>query len=155
MNDDFLTQFRKSPSHEFSAALYERINAPMITQKKFPLKRFTFATAVALALVAALTFSPSARARLLYLFKVIGGVTYEQTDDAGSPSTPVPESQITIVPEDYLSLDEARGKVPFEIHLPTWVPEGSTMIDTVRISYFGPKYTPVEIKWTDRKSTRL
>jgi hypothetical protein len=148
MNDDFLTRFRKSPSREFSAALYERIKTPMITQKKFPLRRFTFAAALVLALFVALTFSPSARARLLYIFKVIGGVTYEQEDDAGSPGTPLPESQVTIVPEDYLSLEEARGKVPFEIHLPTWLPDGSTMIDTVRISYFGPRYTPVEIKWT-------
>jgi hypothetical protein len=144
MNDDFLTRFRTAPRREFSAALYERINTPMATQLRFSRKRFTFAVAICLALVAALLISPSARAALQYIVREIGGVTYLEED---VPSTPLPESQVTIVPDETLTLSEAQGKLPYEINLPTWAPEGFTMGTTVRVSYFGEKYTPVYITW--------
>jgi hypothetical protein len=144
MNDDFLTRFRKSPRREFSAALYERINTPMNTQRKFTFKHLTFVAAAVLALFAALLFSPSARAALQYLFRDIGGITYEQEV---APSTPVPESQVTIVPQETMLLAKAQEKLPYEIHLPAWVPDGFTMAPSVRISYFGERFTPVEITW--------
>jgi hypothetical protein len=148
MNDDFLTRFRKAPRREFAADLYERINIPMNQPRKFTLKRFSVAVAVCLALATALVFSPSVRAVWTYISREIGGVTYLEEDPAAGPTvTPLPESAVTTVPEDRLTLSEAREKVPFEIHLPTWVPEGFTMSSSVRISYFGDKYTPVEIIW--------
>lgn len=143
MNDDFLTRFRKPPRRDFAAALYERINRPMNTHRKFPLRRFTFAAAICLALGAALFFSPAARAALEYIVREIGGVTYLEPEVA---STPLPESQVTIVPEETLSLDQAREKLPFEISLPAWAPEGYTMGTSVRISYFN-QYTPATITW--------
>lgn len=144
MNDDFLTRFRKAPRREFSAALYERINIPMNTQRKFTFNHLTFAAAVCLALLAALFASPKARAAFQYLFRNIGGITYEQEV---VPSTPVPESQVTIVPQETVSIEEAQQILPFEIHLPSWVPDGFTRTPSVRISHFGEKFTPVEITW--------
>jgi hypothetical protein len=149
MNDDFLTRFRSTPRREFAAALYQRINIPMNMQRKFALKRLSFAAAICIALAAALAFSPNARAALTYLFREIGGITYVEEDiSAGKLPPPLPESAITIVPEDIIPLSEAREKVPFEINLPTWVPEGFSMSATVRISYFGNHYTPVQITWS-------
>jgi hypothetical protein len=146
MNDEFLTRFRKSPPQEFSEALYERIMTEMNTQRNFKLRRMTFAAAICIALIAALVFSPSARAAFNSLVRQIGGMTFIGPDETVT-QTPIPESEITIVPEEILPLDEARAKVPFDISLPTWVPEGFMMATSVRISYFGTKYTPVEITW--------
>ena len=149
MNDDFFTKFRKTPRREFAAALYERINIPMREQRNFTWKRLTFAAALCLALAAALAFSPIARAAFTYIFREIGGVTYLEEDPAAGPTaTPLPESAITIVPEDVLPLSEAREKVSFEISLPTWAPEGFIMGTSVRISYFPGRYTPVNITWS-------
>jgi len=144
MNDEFLTRFRTTPRREFSAALYERINTPMVTQRKFPLKRFTFAAAICLALAAAVLMTPSARAALQYFVRDIGGVTYLEEQ---VPSTPLPESQVTIVPDRIMTLSEAQEKLPFEISLPTWAPEGFTMGTFVRVTDFSDKYTPVYITW--------
>jgi hypothetical protein len=149
MNDDFLTNYRKTPRREFVAALYERINISMKEQRKFTWKRLTFAAALCLALAAALAFSPNVRAAFTYIFREIGGVTYlEEEPVAGMTVTPLPESAITIVPEDILPLSEARERVSFEISLPTWAPEGFVMGTSVRISYFPDRYTPVYITWS-------
>ena len=146
MNDDFLTRFRKPPPQEFSEALYERIRTEMKPQRHFNVRRMTFAVALGLALIAAFAFSPSARAAFNSLVKQIGGVTFIGPDETAD-QTPLPESQVTIVPGDRLPLEQAREKVPFEISLPTWAPEGFTMGTSVWISYFGQNYTPVEITW--------
>lgn len=147
MNDDFLTRFRKPPRREFSEALYERITSDMNTQRNFKFRRLTFAAALGLALVAALAFSPAAQAAIGGLVRQIGGVTFFGPGETEANATPVPESQITIVPQERLSLTDAQAKLPYTISLPTWIPDGLTMSGTVRISYFGGRYTPVEITW--------
>jgi hypothetical protein len=149
MNEDFLTNFQKSPRREFAAALYKRINIPMKTKSNLTFRRIIFAAAICVTLLVAFAFSPVARAAWTYIFREIGGVTYLEEDPAAGPTaTPLPESAITIVPEDVLPLDEARTRVPFEISLPTWAPEGFVMGTSVRISYFGNQYTPVYITWS-------
>jgi hypothetical protein len=148
MNDDFLTRFRKPPPREFTEALYERISTEMNSQRNFNLRRITFAAALCLALIAALAFSPAAQAAFNKVVRQIGGVTFLGPDEMEAKQTPIPESQITIVPEERLPLSEAQAKLPYAISLPTWVPEGFTMATSVRISYFGTKYTPVEITWS-------
>ena len=147
MNDDFLTRFRKPPPREFSEALYERISTEMNTQRHFNIRRITFAAALGLAIIAAFVFSPAAQAAISRVIREIDGVTFIGPDEAEANQPPIPESQITLVPEERLPLSEARQRVPFDISLPTWVPDGFTMSTTVRISYFGTKYTPVEIMW--------
>lgn len=148
MNDDFLYKFHKSPRRVFAAALYERINFPMKEQSKYTWKRLTFAAALSLAVAAALLFSPNARAALTYIFLEIGGVTYIEDDPAaGGTATPLPESAVTTVPSEMLPLAEAREKFPFEISLPTWVPDGYEMTPSVRLLYFPEDLTFVEISW--------
>lgn len=146
MNDDFLTRYRKPPPREFSEALYERISTEMKTQRMLNVRRIMFA-ALCLALIAAFAFSPAARAALSRVVREIGGITFLGPDEAEANATPVPESQVTIVPEERLPLSEAQAKLPYPVSLPAWVPDGFTMAPSVRISYFGTKYTPVEITW--------
>jgi hypothetical protein len=135
MNDDFLTNFRKPPPREFAAALYERINAPMNTRRTFALRKVTFAAALCVALLAAVVFSPAARAAVATLVRQIGGITYVGSEETTSRPTSGSGEEY-IVPEETLSLTEAQAKVPFEFHLPEWTPEGYTMVSTVRVAYF-------------------
>jgi hypothetical protein len=146
MNEDFLTNFRKTPRREFAAALYKRINIPMKTQSTILLRRVTFSAAIGLALIAALAFSPAAQAALSYLMREIGGITYIQPDEASSEATPVP-GQETTIREESMSLAEAQEVLPFAFSLPTWVPDGFVMGPSVTVSYFSENYTPARISW--------
>ena len=147
MNDDFFTRYRKSPSREFSEALYKRINVQMTTKRIPPLRRLTFAVAVCMALIAALAFSPSARAAFNGLIVEIGGMLFFEPDETASQATPLPESQVTIVPEETVPLAEAQEKLPYSISLPTRVPDGFTMGAAVRIAHFPGAGPQVTITW--------
>src|ERR1041384_5708564 len=104
MNDDFLTRFRKSPPREFSEALYERISTEMKTQQRFNFRRITLAAGLCLANRAALAFSPAAQAAVSRVIREIAGITFVGPDESEANATPVPESQITLVPEERLTL---------------------------------------------------
>ena len=147
MNDDFLTRYRKSPPRGFSEALYKRINVPMNMKRTPPLRRFSFAAALGLALIAALAFSPSARAAFNGLIVEIGEMVFFEPDETASQATPLPESQVTIVPEETLPLAEAQAKLPYSVSLPAWVPDGFKMGSVVRISYFPGAGPQVTITW--------
>lgn len=147
MSDDFLTRFRKPPRRGFSEALYERINIPMNAQRKFPFRRLTFAASLCIALVAALAFSPRVRAAFNDLVIEIGGMTFFESDESESHATPLPESMITIVPEEILPLAEAQARLPYTISLPTWVPDGLKMSGSVRISYFPGGPPQAQLTW--------
>ena len=138
MNDDFLTRSRKPPPREFAAELYQRINAPMNTRRHFVFRRLTLAAALCAALMAAFAFSPAARAALDSMFRQVGDVTYIGPE-VNEPH--LSEDQVTLVPEERLPLKQARTRVPFDILLPAWMPEGYIMSQTVRISYFPYKPT--------------
>jgi hypothetical protein len=147
MNEEFLRRYRKSPSREFSDALYKRISVQMNTKRTPPLRRLTFAAALCMALIAALAFSPSARAAFNGLIVEIGQMVFFEPEETASQATPLPESQVTIVPQETLPLAEAQARLPYSISLPTWTPDGFKMGTAVRISYF-PGATPqVTITW--------
>ena len=147
MNDDFLTRYRKHPPRGFSEALYKRINVPMNTKRTPVLRRLTFVAALCMALIAALAFSPSARAAFNGFVVEIGEMIFFEPGETASQATPLPESQITLVPEEILPLAEAQAKLPYSISLPTWVPDGFKMSSSARILYF-PKITQAIITWT-------
>jgi len=145
MNDDFLTRYRKSPPREFSEALYKRINVPMNIKRTSSLRRLTFAAALCMALIAALAISPNVRAAFNGLIVEIGGMIFFESEEPETLTTPLPESQITLVPEEILPLAEAQAKLPYTISLPTWIPDGFKMSTSVRISYFpgGPPHASI------------
>jgi hypothetical protein len=144
MNDDFLTRHRKSPPREFSEALYQRINLQMNAKRTPSLRWFPVAAALCIALLLALATSPSARAAISGLIVHIGGMILFEQDETASQATALPESQVTIVPQEILSLENAQAKLPYSIKLPAWVPDGFAMGSSVRIDYFpgaGPQVT--------------
>src|SRR5215212_736923 len=144
MNDDFLTRFRKPPPPEFSAALYERIMTQMNTRHYFTFRRMTFATALCLALVAALAFSPRVRAALEFFVREIGGITYLEPDESAGPaSQPGDSNEQVTVSWETLSLEEARAKLPYSFNLPAWVPAGFSTSGYAQITYFSEGYSPV------------
>lgn len=147
MNDDFLTRYRTSPPRGFSEALYKRINAPMNIPGSVRFRRLTFAAALCAALIAALAFSPSARAAFNGLIVEIGGMIFFEPDESPSQGTPLPESQVTLVPEEILPLAEAQAKLPYAIRLPTWAPDGFKRGTAARISYFPGAAPQVTITW--------
>jgi hypothetical protein len=147
MNDDFLTRYRKPPSREFSEALYKRINVPMKVKRTPKFRRMTFAAALCMALVAALAFSPGARAAFNGLIVQIGEMVFFEPDQTASQAAPLPESQVTLVPEERLPLEEAQAKLPYSIQLPTWVPDGFQMGTAVRIAYFPGAGPQVTLTW--------
>lgn len=147
MNDDFLTRYRKSPRREFGEALYKRINVQVNTKRVPFVRRLTIAAALGMALVAALAFSPRAGAAVNGLIVKIGEMIFWEPDETASQATPLPESQITLVPEEILPMSEAQAKLSFSISLPTWVPEGFVMGHSVRIAYF-PNITQAIITWS-------
>ena len=147
MNDDFLTRYRKSPSREFSEALYKRIDVPMNLKRTPALRRLTFAAGLCMALVASVAFSPSARAAFNGLIVQIDEMVFFEPDETASQATPLPESQVTLVPEERLPLDEAQAKLPYSIHLPSWVPDGFQMGAAVRIAYFPGAGPQVTVTW--------
>jgi hypothetical protein len=141
MNDDFLTRFTKPPRPEFAAELYRRINPPATARPSFAVRAALAASALCAVLALTLLVSPAARAAVLSLIRDIGGVSFQETSDyPGS-------DDISTVPEEILSLEDAQAKLSFSISLPTWVPEGFTRESDVRITRFSDDYTPVTITW--------
>jgi hypothetical protein len=147
MNEDFLTRYRKPPPREFREALYKRINVPMNTRNVFRFRRLSFAAALSAALIAALAFSPSARAAFNGLIVEIGGMIFFESQESAE-ATPLLESQVTVVPQEVLPLAKAQAKLPYTISLPAWVPDGFTMGDSVRVAHFpGADAPQVTITW--------
>ena len=102
MNDDFLTRFRKAPPQEFSETLYERIGTEMNTQRKFNIRRITLPRPYAWRSLPRSRFLPLPKLQLNSVVQEIGGVTFFGPDETEANQTPVPESQITLVPEEAL-----------------------------------------------------
>lgn len=111
------------------------------------LRWLTLATALCTALVAALAFSPSARAAFNGLIVQIGEMVLLEPDETTSQATPLPESQVTIVPHETLPLEEAQARLPYSISLPAWVPDGFKMGTVAQIAYFPGAGPQVTITW--------
>lgn len=82
-----------------------------------------------LALAAVILLTPATQAELMKLLDTIGGITFQVTDEYPGGDGPV-----TIIPTQYISLDEALEKYPFD--LPTWTPEGFTLNQEVGLTFW-------------------
>jgi hypothetical protein len=100
-----------------------------------------------MALIAAFVVSPPARAAFSGLIVKIGEMLLVEPDETASQATPLPESQVTIVPQETLSLAEAQANLPYSISLPAWVPDGFKMGSLARIDYFPGAGPQVTITW--------
>jgi hypothetical protein len=131
MNDDFLTQFRKSPRREFTTELYQRINKPMTKQSVFNsalLRRTALAfSALAFLLTITLLLSPSARAFVGEQIRQFGGITVKPINQSGAvapqPTEPAPAE---ITAESVKNAAEASELAGFTVLTPGYLPEGYT-----------------------------
>ena len=147
MNDKFLKDYRTLPRPEFIQNMRRRFD--IREEKDMHEQRFRFssiglgAVALLLVLVLVLAVSPAARAQVEAWVGVVGGVLFTATGDyPGDDGSPV----ITI-PSDEMTLEEARGILPFPIDLPAWVPDGFVLEETVIVPRFDDGVGRVYLNW--------
>jgi hypothetical protein len=132
MNDNFLNQFRQSPRREFASELYQRINKPMSPKSAFNpllLRRTALAFgAIALLLMAALLFSPSARAFAGEQLRQIGAFLFNPVESGvaiepgeAQPTVPAPAE---ITAEFVKNAAEASNLAGFTVLTPAYLPDG-------------------------------
>jgi hypothetical protein len=92
-------------------------------------------------------FSPSARAAFNGWIVQIGEMVFFEPDETTSQAAPLPESQVTIVPRETLSLEQAQARLPYTIHLPSWTPDGFKMGSVAWIDHFPGAGPQVTITW--------
>ena len=135
MNDDFLTQFRKSPRREFTTELYQRINKPMTKQSAFntTLLRRTALVFGALAILLTITLlvSPSARAFAGDQIRQFGAIFLSPIDSGESESSaaapqPTVAAPPEITAESVKNAAEASELAGFTVLTPGYLPEGYT-----------------------------
>ncbi len=130
MNDEFLTQFYEAPRAEFAEALYQRIEQqPQSYFARVMRQRLTLRNA---AIVFALVFLAAA---CVYAvtdrgWRKVGGiwVDVERTQKVQFVPPPTVTEQPEVQPTgpECLTVEEAKAKLRFEVHVPTWAPEGFT-----------------------------
>lgn len=138
MKDQKLHTFRRAPDDIYADNLYQRLTilpqaktAPPQLPKsgRYQRRRLAWAFAMLLAGFLVMAIVPGVRARFEDVIKKVGSLTIFMTEDYPGKYEP------RIVPDDIMTLEEARGQVDFEFNLPAWVPEGLTIQDNeVRVS---------------------
>jgi len=147
MKDKYLHTFRREPNEEFTDRLYQQMMALSPAEINLrPASRLSRQTKLAwvlaslLFMLSIMAMIPAARARFEEIVQQIGGLTVLMTDV-------YPDSRdANIVPNDIMTLAEARTRTELKFDLPTWVPEGLTMRDEVVVSNIMPRIT---ITWVD------
>ncbi len=137
MNDNhFLTQLRKSPSKEFAADLYKRINKPMpkqTTTNFFSMRRAAFAiSALALIIFVTLLASPSVRAFAGEQIRQFGAIflTTEESSIPASGAETLAQPQPTIAAPPEITAEfvknaaEASEIAGFDVLAPAYLPDG-------------------------------
>ncbi len=137
MNDDFLNGFRRPPSPQFAARLYERISPPMSTLPQRSARRRAWLTAggALAALLFGILLFPSARAFAGGIIQQIGAYGFT-VDPSLVPPTHKP-SPINIVQSQTSVEMQVTGKVPnaqdtagagklagFTVLAPSYLPAG-------------------------------
>ncbi len=174
MNDEFLTRFQKTPRAEFADALYKRISREMQPRVPWTLaKKLTFRNAVIvfafLFFIAACVYAVSEKR-----WNKVGDIWVEVQKTYKVDFTPpseVSEEPQPIPEPECLSVEEARKILRFELHVPTWAPEGFTfenrMCGVDRTSDFAGLYwkgadkysgigiTLQNLKWNDGLKDRI
>ena len=171
MNDRFLHQFRKAPPRRLVEGLYGRISQlpgsipePRVQTlpsgrtatrmgwmfgplriPKLPAKfQASGIVAICLVLTIVAVTSPTIRAQFAEVVRTISGLTIKQTEVYPGDA----DKDITIIPEQTLSLDEARETVSFAFGLPTWVPEGF-VLQKEAVLFAEEPFLRLSLKWVD------
>ena len=146
MNDKFLRSYRIAPRLAFAQDMRKRleIDREKTLRVRTLLLRPVAIGAITLLLVLTLTLvvSPAARAQVQDWVGQVGGVLFTATGDYPGGDEPV-----TIAPSEKMSLEDASAILPFTIDLPTWVPEGYVLEETVTFVHFEDGVERIFIQW--------
>lgn len=140
MIEDRLNRFRKPPRPAFAAALQERLHAmktPTPQPRRAPrLAPYVLGGLGALAL--ALALSPAAQAAVQQAIQTIGGMTFITAPVSPSANQPAAaEEEVASVPSETLGLEAAQARLPYELRLPAWTPDGYVWDGQVVVEDFG------------------
>ena len=130
MDDKFLYQNRPAVRPGFGETLYSRIsNLPLQKGKSGNTLRFTlrFAVVSVILFTGLFAFSQPVRASVLDWIKQIAGFEVQETNTVSS------ESSITIKPTASGSMDDMLNDLPYEIAMPSYVPDGFNFKDKVDV----------------------
>lgn len=130
MNENYLKQFKKSPSSEF----VEKVQARLEKKERMgTIKRYSILSALTLIFMFGLlmTFSSTVRAEVLRTIEEIAGLQFDITS-----KYPGTGREITI-PSEYLSLEEAQSRFPSPIMLPIYLPQEFRQPAKLALSDFG------------------
>jgi hypothetical protein len=136
-----LLSLRQDPSPAHVARLCAIPTRPKQRRSQVPWWAWGLA-AVTVLLTVLVSASPPLRAAIANLQETIGDVYLAITDR--SPDT----SDATIVEPELMSLEAARAAVPFDVDLPTQVPDGWLMGEQVQVNDLGGGPF-VEILWAN------
>ncbi len=146
MNDKFLRSFRIAPRLAFYQDVRKRLEMDekkTLRVKPLLLRPVAFGTITfLLVFTLSLVFSPAARAQVQDWVGQVGGVLFTATGNFPGGDMPVKNA-----PSEKLSLEDARAILPFTIDLPTWVPEGYALDETVTFVYFEDGVERVFVQW--------
>jgi hypothetical protein len=141
MKDKRLHTFRSTPDPEYTDALYQRLTMLPQTDtapEAQPVNgrsrkiRLSWAIATLLLMFALMAMVPAVRARLEDVVKQIGGLSFLITEDY-----PLAGQTPRIVPDDIITLEEARTSLDFEFSLPEYLPDGLTLQEDINASNIG------------------
>lgn len=130
MNEDYLRQFKKSPSSQFMEKVQTRLEKK---ERMQTIKRYSALSALTLVFMFGMlmTFSSTVRAEVLRTIEEIAGLQFDVTSQY--PGT----GEEIIAPSEYLSLEEAQSRFPSPIMLPTYLPQGYEQPAEVALSDLG------------------
>lgn len=155
MNDKKLHNFRRTPDKAYADKLYYRIEqmpmaaAPPPQRQAAPSHKVRLAWAFAILIggILIMALVPGVRARLEDVVRQIGGLTVLITEDY-----PGRDDNPRIVPDDTITLEEARERLDFEFNLPAYVPEGLVLQEEISGSNID---TSIRLSWQDEDQPGL
>lgn len=148
MNEDFIKQFRRLPDTDFVENIHRRLERKERIQA---IKRSSAFAALALifGFGILMTFSSTVRAAVLQTIEEIAGLRFEVTTNYPGVS----EEEVTVVPSEHLSLEDAQSRFPSPIVLPTYVPPGYERRADVTFVVLGDMPMLI-IKWHNDEAIR-
>jgi hypothetical protein len=150
MNDKKLHTFRRTPDDNYTDTLYQRLvmlpqaqTAPPQPQQNGRSRktRLAWAFAILIGGILIMAIVPGVRARLEDVVRQIGGLTVLITEDY-----PGRDDNPRIVPDDTVTLEEARDRLDFDFNLPVYVPEGLVLQEDISGSNID---TSIRLSWHD------
>ena len=134
MNDQFLRDYYKQPDAKAFQEMEDklRLNSKhtSLTRIFLPFKPALKVGVVIILICVLLFVSPAVRAQVSEWIQQIGGVFVLETNEYPG------RGPVQTIPFDQYSFEGVANELPFEISLPSWMPEEFEIIPTVKVSRF-------------------